>query len=168
MLFIDEPVIPKEIAESEYYSTEMLNYVLEYVLMCVNIYESYKNAEMVIEGRFDLTMYVKECFGSCDCAIIAEDEVHIVDLKYGNGVQVEAENNPQLKMYALGVIRSLPPATQAKIKTVHMSIGQVRLGHTPTFTMSHADLTHWAIHELGPKATLAYAGEGKAVAGCVS
>lgn len=165
MLFIDEPVIPKEIAESEYYSTEMLNYVLEYVLMCANIYESYEKAEMVIEGKFDLAMYAKECFGSCDCAIIAEEGVHIVDLKYGKGVQVEADNNPQLKMYALGVIRSLPPATQSKIKTVHMSIGQVRLGHMPTFTMSHADLTHWAIHELRPKATLAFAGEGKTVAG---
>ena len=110
-------------------------------------------------------MYVKECFGSCDCAVIAGDEVHILDLKYGKGVQVEAEDNPQLKVYALGVIRSLPPDTQSKIKTVHMTIGQVRLGHMPTFTMSHADLTHWAIHELRPKATLAFAGEGKTVTG---
>lgn len=164
-LLIDEPKIPKEIAESKYYSTEMLNYVMEYVIKCVDVYEAYGDAEMIIEGKFDLTMYVKECFGSCDCAVIAGDEVHILDLKYGKGVQVEAEDNPQLKMYALGVIRSLPPATQSKIKTVHMTIGQVRLGHMPTFTMTHADLTHWAIHELRPKATLAFAGEGKTVTG---
>lgn len=162
---IDEPKIPKEIAESKYYSTEMLNYVMEYVIKCVDVYETYGDAEMIIEGKFDLTMYAKECFGSCDCAVIAGDEVHILDLKYGKGVQVEAEDNPQLKMYALGVIRSLPPATQSKIKTVHMTIGQVRLGHMPTFTMTHADLTHWAIHELRPKAALAFAGEGKAVTG---
>ena len=106
-----------------------------------------------------------EAWGTADVLVAKDAELQVHDYKDGQGVVVEAEDNPQLKMYALGVIRSLPPDTQSKIKTVHMTIGQVRLGHMPTFTMTHADLTHWAIHELRPKATLAFAGEGKTVAG---
>ena len=162
---LDELPVPDEIRNNKYYSSEMEHYVTDYVCYVCDIYELEEGATMSIERKFDLTAYVPECFGSCDCDIVGETVLNIIDLKYGKGVQVEADNNPQLKMYALGAIRSLPPATQSKIKTVHMSIGQVRLGHMPTFTMSHADLTHWAIHELRPKAALAFAGDGKTVAG---
>lgn len=36
--------------------------------------------------------------------IIADGTLDIVDLKYGKGVAVFAEDNPQMKLYALGAL----------------------------------------------------------------
>lgn len=167
--FLDEPSAPEELKNNEYYSMEMLNYVADYVNFCYDRFttmdETLGKPVMMIEEKFDLTMYVPECFGSCDFAMYNETTLEIIDLKYGKGVQVSATDNSQLKIYALGVLRSLPPAVQSKIQTVNMSIAQVRLGNYETFTMSAADLTHWAIHELRPTAKKAFAGEGVTVVG---
>lgn len=162
---IDELPVPKEIAENKYYSHEMEKYVTDYVCYVCDVYEVIEGAKMSIERKFDLTMYVPECFGSCDCDIVGETVLNIIDLKYGKGVQVEAENNTQLMLYALGVLRSLPPEKQAKIETVRMHIAQVRLGHFPVFEMSARDLTHWAIHVLRPTAEKAFAGQGETKVG---
>ena len=166
---IDELPVPSEIQQSKYYSSEMEERVTEYVAFCVDTYEkmqdTQENVSMTLEQKFDLTNYVNECFGSCDCKISSDTEVHIIDLKYGKGVKVEAEGNTQLRMYALGVIESLEPSAKAKVKTIHMSIAQVRLESYPTVTMSKADLVHWGIHELRPKAKIAWNGEGEQVVG---
>ena len=151
MPLIDELPVPKEIAENKYYSREMEKYVTDYVCYVCDVYEVIEGAEMSIERKFDLTMYVPECFGSCDCDIVGETVLNIIDLKYGKGVQVEAENNTQLMLYALGVLRSLPPEKQSKIETVRMHVAQVRLGHYPVFEMAARDLTHWAIHVLSQR-----------------
>lgn len=158
---LDELPVPDEIRNNKYYSSEMEHYVTDYVCYVCDVYEVIEGAEMSIERKFDLTVYVPECFGSCDCAIVGETVLNIIDLKYGKGVQVEAENNTQLMLYALGVLRSLPPEKQSKIELVRMHIAQVRLGHFPVFEMSARDLTHWAIHVLRPTAEKAFAGQGE-------
>lgn len=162
---LDELPVPDEIRNNEYYSSEMEHYVTDYVCYVCDIYELEEGAKMSIERKFDLTTYVPECFGSCDCDIVGEKVLNIIDLKYGKGVQVEAENNTQLMLYALGVLRSLPPEKQSKIETVRMHIAQVRLGHFPVFEMYARDLTHWAIHVLRPKAEKAFAGQGETKVG---
>lgn len=162
---LDELPVPDEIRNNKYYSSEMEHYVTDYVCYVCDIYEREEGAKMSIERKFDLTMYVPECFGSCDCDIVGEKVLNIIDLKYGKGVQVEAENNTQLMLYALGVLRSLPPEKQSKIETVRMHIAQVRLGHFPVFEMTAQDLTHWAIHVLRPTVEKAFAGQGETKVG---
>ena len=44
-------------------------------------------------------------FGTGDCIIIADRTLHVIDFKYGQGVLVEAEHNPQMMLYALGPLR---------------------------------------------------------------
>lgn len=162
---LDDLPTPKHIAANNYYSWEMDKYVTDYVCYVCDIYELEEKAEMSIERKFDLTSYVPECFGSCDCDIVGKKVLNIIDLKYGKGVKVEAVNNSQLMMYALGVLRSLPPKRQAEIETVRMHIAQVRLGHFPTFEMTARGLTHWGIHVLRPTAEKAFAGQGETVVG---
>lgn len=162
---LDELPTPAEIKGSKYYSSEMDKYVTDYVCYVVDMYEVKENASMAIEQKFDLTSYVPECFGSCDCSIVDTKVLDIVDLKYGKGVKVEAKDNPQLMMYALGVLRSLSPKMQAEIETVRMHIAQVRLGHLAVFEMSARDLTHWGIHVLRPTAEKAFAGKGDCIVG---
>ena len=162
---LDELPVPKKIAENKYYSSEMGKYVTDYVCYVCDIFEVCGDAKMYLERKFDLTSYVNECFGSCDCAIEGNNILNIIDLKYGKGVRVEAKNNTQLMMYALGVLRSLSPKRQAEIETVKMHIAQVRLGNYEVFEMSPRDLTHWGIHELRPTAEKAWEGQGNTVVG---
>lgn len=157
---LDELPVPDEIRNNKYYSSEMEHYVTDYVCYVCDIYELEEGAEMSIERKFDLTTYVPECFGSCDCDIVGEKVLNIIDLKYGKGVQVDANGNSQLMMYAIGVLNSLEPSHRAKIEKVRMHIAQVRLDNYSVFEMSTRDLTHWAIHVLRPTAEKAWAGQG--------
>lgn len=162
---LDELPVPKEIAENQYYSPEMDKYVTDYVYYVCDIYELEEGAKMSIERKFDLTTYVPECFGSCDCDIVGEKVLNIIDLKYGKGIQVDANGNSQLMMYAIGVLNSLEPQHRAKIGKVRMHIAQVRLGNYSVFEMTAQDLTHWAIHVLRPTAEKAWAGQGETKVG---
>lgn len=162
---LDELPVPDEIRNNRYYSSEMERYVTDYVCYVCDIYELEEGAIMSIERKFDLTTYVPECFGSCDCAIVGNTVLNIIDLKYGKGVQVDANGNSQLMMYAIGVLNSLEPHHRAKIEKVRMHIAQVRLGNYSVFEMSAQDLTHWAIHVLRPTAEKAFAGQGETKVG---
>ena len=165
MPLIDALPVPKEIEDNKYYNAEMEERVTEYVMYCADIFEKLESEDkhpvMTLELKLDLTNYVQDCFGSCDCSIKSDDELYIIDLKYGKGVKVDAEDNTQLRMYALGTLESLTPSERAAIKQVHMSIAQVRLESFPSVTMTKADLVHWGIHELRPKAEIAWKGEGE-------
>lgn len=165
MPLLDELPVPKEIAENKYYSSEMDKYVTDYVCYVCDIFEVCGDAKMYLERKFDLTLYVNDCFGSCDCAIEGTNILNIIDLKYGKGVRVEAKDNTQLMMYALGVLRSLSPKRQAEIETIKMHIAQVRLGNYEVFEMTARDLTHWGIHVLRPTAEKAWAGQGETKVG---
>lgn len=165
MPLLDKLPTPKHIAESPYYSPEMDKYVSDYVCYVCDIFEKVECAEMHIERKFDLTSYVPECFGSCDCDIVGKKVLDIIDLKYGKGVQVDAKDNSQLMMYALGVLRTLSPKRQSEIETVRMHIAQVRLGNYSVFEMPARDLTHWGIHVLRPTAEKAFAGQGNTIVG---
>lgn len=59
-------------------------------------------------GREDL-------YGTSDVVIVASDEHVVGDLKYGQGVVVEVDNNTQLKLYALGVRHRYGPRPRYKL-----------------------------------------------------
>lgn len=46
-------------------------------------------------------------FGTGDCIIISDKTLHIIDFKYGQGVEVSVVNNPQMKVYGLGALNIL-------------------------------------------------------------
>lgn len=60
---------------------------------------------VLIEQRLDFSCYVPDGFGTGDCLIVADKLLHIIDFKYGQGVLVDAEENPQMMLYALGALR---------------------------------------------------------------
>ncbi len=57
---------------------------------------------MLIEQRLDFSKYVESGFGTGDCVIIADGALYVIDYKHGQGVLVDANDNPQMKLYALG------------------------------------------------------------------
>lgn len=120
--------------------------------------ETCSDPVILIEQRLDYSKYVKSGFGTGDCVLISEGTLHIVDFKYGRGVQVDAEDNPQMKLYALGALEIFDCLYE--IKTVSMTIYQPRRANINTFTLSRQELVDWAETVLAPTAELAYAGDG--------
>lgn len=96
---------------------------------------------IVVEKRLDMGHIVPDCFGTADCVVLYGTGLHIFDFKYGKGVQVEAENNPQLRLYALGAVREY--SVFGEIKTVFMNIIQPRLDNIQSASMPVGELTAW-------------------------
>lgn len=114
---------------------------------------------VLIEQRLDFSHVVPGGFGTGDCVIIAEPCLHIIDLKYGIGVLVEAVNNPQLMLYALGALHTFGDLYD--IDMVAVTIFQPRRANVDTWEISVAELERWAETEVKPKAELAAAGGGE-------
>ena len=78
------------------------------------------DAILLIEQRLDFSCWVPEGFGTGDALIVADDTLHIIDLKYGKGILVEADHNPQMMLYALGALTIFEGLYD--IQTVSMTI----------------------------------------------
>lgn len=161
---IDEMPVPDDLAKSPCFSEDMTRHVGSYVDFVVNeFYSMQKRGEgghvvCYWEATFDLSKYIPESFGSSDATLISPTAMHVIDLKYGAGVKVSAQNNTQLMIYALGMLNTDP---EGRIKEVRMSIVQPRLDHYDTFTMSVDDLLVWGEKVLKPKAKIAWEGGGE-------
>ena len=118
---------------------------------------------ILIEEKLVFSKWVPEGFGTGDCVIIADDVLHIIDFKYGLGVLVDADENPQMMCYALGAIDQYEYLYD--IRTVKLTIFQPRRDNISTFEISKDDLITWAETVLKPTAALAYNGEGEFKAG---
>ena len=100
-----------------------------------------------IEQTLDFTKWVEHGFGTGDCVIVADDLLHIVDLKYGLGILVSASGedgtgNSQLKCYALGALDTFGDLYD--IRRVKLSIYQPRRENVDTFELTKEDLLKWA------------------------
>ena len=112
---------------------------------------------VLIEQRLDFSCWVPDGFGTGDCLIVANHLLHIIDFKYGQGVLVEAEENSQMLLYALGALRLFDSLYD--ITEVAMTIYQPRRENVSTWTISVEALIDWAENTLKPRAELAYNGE---------
>lgn len=152
---------------SDYDSDEMEECTDAYVDFVMEQYETAKQVcedpVILIEQRLDFSCYVPDGFGTGDCLIISDDRLHIIDFKYGMGVLVEAENNPQMKLYALGALAVYDALYD--IREVSMTIFQPRRESVSTWTIPVEDLKVWAENELKPRAKMAYDGEGEYLPG---
>lgn len=102
--------------------------------------------------------WVPEGYGTSDVIIISDGVLDVIDLKYGVKVPVEAINNPQIRLYALGAIEEY--SYLYDIAEVHMTIVQPRLDKISTEIMTVSDLLAWAETDVKPIAELAFNGEG--------
>lgn len=114
---------------------------------------------VLIEQKLDFSCYVPDGFGTGDCIIAADKLLHIIDFKYGQGVLVNAEENPQMMLYALGALRLFDSLYD--IEAVSMSIFQPRRENVSTWSISVKALNEWAENTLIPKALLTFSGEGE-------
>jgi hypothetical protein len=122
---------------SEETGLEMFNNVMIYVDYVRREAEGH---HLLIEQRVDYSevIGVPDSFGTSDAIILADDTIKIIDLKYGMGVRVDAEENEQLMLYALGALETFGvTGTFTKAKLV---IVQPRLDHISEWEVSIEDL----------------------------
>lgn len=138
-----------------------------YVERVVERYETLRaedpSTSMFVEVRVEFSDWVPEGFGTSDCIIVSGNTVYVIDLKFGKGVVVNAEGNPQARCYALGAYTLLKDIYD--IENIVTVIDQPRLFHYTTEDISLSDLLAWADSTLVPAAKLAWAGEGEYRAG---
>lgn len=155
-----KPISKYDCEEMDTHTDNYVQFVLETIAQAK---EHCADPIINIEQRLDFSCYVPHGFGTGDCIIIADKTLHIIDFKYGQGVLVEAEQNPQMMLYALGALRIYD--TLYDIEDVAMTIYQPRRENISTWTITVSDLLSWAENELVPKARLAFDGKGEYMPG---
>lgn len=128
-----------EFKKSEYWNKSMDDYTDDYFTFVKEKALAYPDKPFVeIELKVDYSNIAPEGFGTCDCVMLHGDELHIIDLKYGTGVKVEAKDNTQLMLYALGVYNMY--SIIYSMKTIHLTIVQPRLNNFDTHTINLDEL----------------------------
>jgi hypothetical protein len=141
------------------YQAEMDGYTDEYVDYVTSIAYGFPTAPTVaVEKRLDYSPWAPEGFGTGDCLILHGTDLHVIDFKYGKGVPVSAQNNPQMMLYALGAYSEL--AFIYGIKTAHLHIVQPRIPNNSHWEIAIDDLLKWGEMVVKPAAEKAFKGEG--------
>lgn len=120
------------------------------------------DAVLLVEQRLDFSPWVPDGFGTGDALIIADGTIEVIDLKYGRGVPVYAEGNPQMRLYALGAVNTY--GVLYDLDKVTTTIVQPRLDHIDEVTMTTRDLLEWAA-TVKDRAAVAYEGGGEFASG---
>ncbi len=150
----NDPPLPK--GQDDGVTAEMLD--------CARAYADYleelitdSSAVVLLEQRLDFSPWVPDGFGTGDCIIIQGNRLDIVDYKYGQGVAVSAQNNSQMRLYALGALNDY--GLIYDITEVGMHIFQPRLNNISPEVLTVDELMAWG-EEVAPIAELAAQGKG--------
>lgn len=152
---------------SEWDSEEMDDYTDQYADHVMAELERARNVDpaafLAIEERLDFSHIVPDGFGTGDALIVSDETLTVIDLKYGKGVEVSAEGNPQMRLYALGALATYGAIYD--VQTIRTVIFQPRLANISTEEITVDDLVTWAEDVVRPAADKAAAGEGEPQAG---
>lgn len=148
---------------SDYYSDDLLEAVDEYVSYVIGEIEEAKRIctqpIFSVEQRVDVSDYVADCFGTADMVIVTDKVAHIIDLKLGRGVVVDATENPQLMTYGLGVLEMAEMLYD--IETVKLTIFQPRVNNFSDWEIAPDKLKAWGEEVLKPRGAMALVGAGE-------
>lgn len=96
------------------------------------------------------------CWGTVDAALVTTQSIHVFDLKYGENEPVDARNNAQLMLYAVGLYQANKPYYPS-INDIVLHIIQPRQEYTHSiYQLSCEQLMYWfnntvlpVCHEIG-------------------
>lgn len=150
-----------------FYDEEMNSHAEYYAAFVLEQLEKAKQTctdpQILIEQKLDFSGYVPDGYGHVDCLIIADGTLTVIDYKYGLGIKVSAERNPQMFCYALGGLALFDGIYD--IENVNLIIYQPRRENISEYSISKSELIKWAEEILAPIAQLAIKGEGEYKAG---
>ena len=146
-----------------FYNEEMNSYAENYAIFVLEQVEKTKETcvdpQVLIEQKLDFSKYVPGGYGYVDCLIIADGTLTVIDYKYGLGIAVSAERNPQMFCYALGALALFDGIYD--IENVNLIVYQPRRENISEYDISKIELIKWAEEVLAPTAELAIKGKGE-------
>ena len=142
---------------------EMIEYVKIYTDLGKELYEEEKanneKAEIYIEEKVRFDHVAPEGFGTCDCGIVSNSRYIIVDLKYGKGVFVKADKNPQLILYALGFIKDKEETWGKNPVATYICQPRMRSQKITKYESANSNIKSWGTR-IKKVAQVAFKGEG--------
>ena len=104
----------------DYYDSEMAACADEYARFVIEQLEEARkhcgDPLVLVEQKLDFSRWVPEGFGTGDACIVADDTIHVIDLKYGTGILVDAQWNSQMMCYALGLLEAYDGIYEIRIE----------------------------------------------------
>ena len=143
----------EEIYTSEFFSEDMEDYTDEYLVYVRSLIQS-PETTVLTETHLDLSFIAPDTGGIADCILVYDDTLHIVDFKYGKNVEVKAQDNPQLMLYALGACKLLDGLIY-DIKNVVIHIVQPRMNNNTSASYTKDELYKWMDKTVKPQANKA-------------
>ena len=136
---------------------EMMGHARDYADLIESMDEGPGKPLILLEQR--VYPGVTGVYGTADAILVTGGVLRVIDYKYGAGVPVAAEGNPQLQLYALGaynLVQDLMGDALGEIEVVEMTIYQPRVeNHTRQATTTIDQLIQWRDQEVAPQAALA-------------
>jgi len=120
----------------------MADHVDDYVRL---VREYAEGGTLMVEQRLGIGHITGEegAKGTSDVVIVKGGELIVIDLKFGMGVKVDAADNPQLQLYALGALNEFDML--GDFHTVTMVVHQPRLNHVSEWSIPVAQLREFAL-----------------------
>lgn len=154
----------------KYVDEDMQDYVQAYVDRVREIRDSLIDPVLMSEKRLPITDYVPDSWGTSDAIVIGEvnnvvrlRRGYVIDLKYGRGVRVDADENEQLMLYALGADQAYGFIHDVERWVV--VVLQPRLNSESQFEITAVALREWGLNRVVPAAQAATSGKGELVPG---
>lgn len=115
----------------------MAKFVQDYVDY---VREQAEGGTLLVEQKLPIGHVTGEegAHGTSDAVVIKGSTLKVIDLKYGMGVRVDAAQNEQAQMYALGALEAYDML--GDFKTVELHIHMPRLEHVSDWSIPVADL----------------------------
>lgn len=140
------------------YQPEMDGYTDDYIDRVKQVALSYDSVpHIVAERKVSLEKYIPQGFGTADCILIHGPDLHIFDFKYGKGVVIDAVDNPQMRLYALGALDAYRLIYH--IETVRTHIIQPRIANYSDEDIKVDDLDAWG-QKVAARAAVAFGNTG--------
>lgn len=137
------------VIEADGFIFEVDQDMANHVQVCVDYANDLKGDDGTIfaDIRVNYSSYLDtpehEAWGTADVIVARGTELIVVDFKYGMGVEVDAEKNPQMSLYGLGALQAYHGLV-ADFERVRMAISQPRIKSAPSeWDCSVEELETW-------------------------
>ena len=142
--------------EMERFATDYTEFVMETYFGELAVSDG--KAEIHVETPLDLNTWAPDSFGTSDVVIVGQQTLHVIDFKYGKGVEVSAAGNPQMRLYALGALEEF--GLEHPFERVVTHIWQPRISNYSNEEISTDELITWGLNYCRPLARVAALGLG--------
>ena len=113
---------------------------------------------LFVERRVSYSKWVHEGWGTADAVIVGSDRIEILDFKYGQGVYVPVEDNPQFKLYGLGAAAEFDMLLDEPLREVVTHVVQPRRDNMRSHSYEAEELYRWGEDVVAPVAADIYTG----------